>query len=351
MYRSVKVQMLYINTGLIMIGKNKTSEFGGEASLLAEFDVYIHRIRDVVGLPKSHFDHFYFGPLKRFLQRSRHCNKTRVIQHLECVIHALSLRRSIILPLSSDAESINAQKDVWTYVVFVASMTYRVSDLLSFHVLLKNSGSSKAVRWCPFDEAFNGTLVIHDQQPMNVKLYANLIFLSVLFDRHCLKWLYSSIDAFNAVITLSVEPDFREDLGKLILVAHKVKVPADCECVRDVNPSVTNNENFESCTERKSQDGEGVAQDSEFSDWLVASINSSVSNRLISVTKDGYALSDPSIFISYSKQYGGDWRTIKSDFLQKLGDLQRLNNIYFDGSGKSSALVIPIDKVEKLSKL
>ncbi len=161
---------------------------------------------DLSGLPQSHFQTFYKEPLGRFLALTQHSPAEKQHTHLLAVIKALKMRRTLIMPLGADAESISKQKDLWTYAVFVGALMFNAVELFSGKLLYRKKEDTRPCEWSPFDGAVpkGSQYRLVDTQSTSPLMVASI--LPSIFCKQGLSWLYSQVNVFNVAIELAVSP-------------------------------------------------------------------------------------------------------------------------------------------------
>lgn len=78
-----------------------------------------------------------------------HANPGGLLAHtLETVLHALTIRTGYLLPLGASAEVIAAQRDFWTYAVFLAALLHDVGKpMTDLKIQWKRGKTSEPVLW------------------------------------------------------------------------------------------------------------------------------------------------------------------------------------------------------------
>jgi len=308
----------------------------------------VQKIRHHAGTTDLHFDHFYQKPITRLLELTNHCSNRELETHLNAVALALKLRRPIILPIGADAEVINEQRDLWTYVVFTASLMYGSSKLIGRKVIIRNDSLQKNdLRWSPFDEFDTSLMSSSDHGDLGLSIGANLVFLSFIFDRACLTWLYRYTDAFNTVLQLASSPLNSTSLGKLILRCHNSNNDNDerpetpqTEFENQLN-SIDSREKDTAISATDNSDGSLVEKKIEsFRDWIMRHMNSKTTQSIICPTIDGIALADPQAFEQYAKAIRiKNWRHARDQNINSLNLEKIPYPVTFEFNSKRKALL------------
>ncbi len=332
----------------------------------------LSQIRNLTGIPYKHFEFFYLKPLHSFLTLTQHCNQKEVNVHLQSVVRALKLRRSIILPFNSPPEEIHKKKDLWTYAVFICALVYKSSSLISRKVLFKDGLTETYLRWCPFCGAVKPGNKIVLVEPETTFGKSDIIFIPVIFDKYCISWLYQETETYTAVIDLCAAPSPNNQLGQLILTAHQeitideqgadnndtkaVREPADSTSTVLTLPNTLETQPPEkssikhqcsSQTKATTQTGKQTTTDNPLSThaiqtWLKKLIHNGEKPNLICRTLDGWAIADPDTFRAFSKLYNiEDWKALRHTLIDNKQLTQSEYQIPFGASNnKKNALIL-----------
>lgn len=325
-----------------MFRKRKSATEATEYQFIGQvrFQSICDQIHDLSGLPNEHFQLFYKLPLDRFLALTQHCEEQEVLEHFKAVVRSLKKRRSLILPLDSDAESINKQKDLWTYAIFVGALMFNATELIAQQVLYKDH--AEYVKWSPFEPPIPRGRHIRSLGKIAISPYATSLLLPFIFCSRCLSWLYRDPLVFNTALELAHAPNPRSRLGQLITHAHttyrEAQDPASA-LSQDTNaPSET------TATASSNQNPATLEQPNPpaigFRQWLKETIKNNRLPQFICETIEGYAISDPAIFDAYCN--GKSDRNIEDErnaFL-KLNLHKNGPPIKFSGGPKKNALYI-----------
>ncbi len=326
----------------------------------------MNTIRDLSGIPQRHFERFYQVPLVSLLQIATHVNDDELLLHFDSVIVALKLRRSLMLPVGLDAESVNAKRDLWTYGIFVSSLLFGLNRVFAYSVVVAPEHAEKSYRWNPFDPPIPPVCDIAVQKLEPFSKAFNALMMHKLFDNDCITWLCRDLDVFNTVLKLIVTPSPRDVLGSLILTSHGVtpkkgkklhhhqsnKLPISDAGQPDISAEKkveTHQKIISDDAERKKENSaskikgdQGGSDDdtlNEFETWLVDAIKKGTHRGIMCDLSDGVALADPSIFREFMSPK--DFRALKDSFLKRVGPLKQLPKCNFNGGVVGRALVLP----------
>lgn len=253
----------------------------------------VSQLFDLSGLPRPHFERFYKAPLGRFLALTQHHLEEQQ-GHLTAVVNALKMRRTLVLPLGADAESISKQKDLWTYAIFVGALLHQSGKLYSGTVVYKKKGDSTPMEWSPFAGPLpvgsHYRLVdVCEKSPL-----ISLALLPLIFCNDCLFWLYSDIKVFNIALELTVAPRSVERIGELVAKAHSLYTdPRESDRVQTVV-------HFEEGSD-EAQSGVVSETTPTFRQWLKGVIESGRYGDCVLETVNGHAVAEPDIFEQYCK--------------------------------------------------
>ena len=86
-----------------------------------------------------------------------HANVGGLLAHtLETVHHALVLRGGYLLPRNGGAEIIDAQRDYWTYAIFIGALLHDVGKpLTDLRIEMRQPRASEGTRWLPMAGSLN----------------------------------------------------------------------------------------------------------------------------------------------------------------------------------------------------
>lgn len=89
-----------------------------------------------------------------------HANVGGLLAHaLETTYHALVLRAGYLLPRNGGAEIVDAQRDYWTYAVFIGALLHDVGKPMSdLRIEMHRGSASEPTRWLPLAGSLNECL-------------------------------------------------------------------------------------------------------------------------------------------------------------------------------------------------
>lgn len=260
------------------------------------FHPIVQQLNELSGVPPEHFQLLYKAPIERFLALTQFSNSPTPISHLHATVKSLKLRRSLILPLDSDAESINKQKDLWTYAIFVSALMHQSHRLLGYQVLYKESATSPARQWSPFNAPLptGSQYRIVGEKPLSQ--YSAITILPLIFCPQCLSWLYQNVQVFNTTLELIHAPASIPRIGYLI---------TDTHTKNSQKPNNTPQKQPESKTAPAKNEAPltiPAQKTPPFRHWLRKLIAEDHPGYILS-TVNGYAIADPDIFHYYCEQH------------------------------------------------
>lgn len=286
-----------------------------ETDLLARASVkaIIRQLFDLSGLPQAHFQRLYTEPLGRFLALTQHSPVEKQNVHLLAVVKALKMRRALILPLGADAESINKQKDLWTYAVFVGSLLYNSAVLFSGKVVYKKKGETSMSEWSPYSGALPEGSPYRMVDTTSVHPLVISTLLPCIFCTLALGWLYREADVLNVAVQLAVSPESVTRLGELVMNAHNQD--ADLSKSKAIQTTDSADEKWDETTLSDGRDNEH-----DFRQWLKKAIDSGRYGDHIMATVEGNVIAEPDIFDLFCKETGASNPEEQRDrfFVQRL---------------------------------
>lgn len=291
---------------------------GDELAKAPQFIEYLTAIQSLAAIPNEHYSIFYQAPLEKLLAIYQPFPIDTIQLKLSNVINALKLRRSHNLPLGVKPENVREKKDIWTYVIFVAALLYKLPDIIDYTVICKNTRNSKGYqRWNPYlGEITSGyDYIIKSHSTNNNSLMSSTLF-PILFNQQCITWLYSDQDAFHCMLELVLSSNPESTLGQLIINSH-------------------------SQSSQKSH----IGHDLYFLLTEIAKGNidrSDKVNNYISLTHDGYAIAIPDIFNYYGATKKEDAKMIEECFYSLDKHKPSSYKVTFPNIGKKEAILLTI---------
>lgn len=335
---------------------------------LREVSDRVQRIKDLSGLPAIHFERFYQMPILKLVQTLAHVQNEVLLRHLDSIVVALKLRRSLMLPIGLDAESVNAKRDLWTYGIFVSSLLYRLHELLAYTVIVNPSNKTTCFRWNPFDHSISTGVEIAIHKLENYPTSFNAALFPQIFDGACMTWLCRDKDVFDTVLKLIVSPSKGTELGALILKAHGEE-PRETELLASLNPppevedinkpspateiAVEQSESPHiaanqpqknrkaTTTEKHKEINPSDESTHEFERWLDEALCQTSYRNVICELPNGFGLSDPAIFQEFLQQK--ECKFLKRAFIKKYGPFEKVDKLNFGEGRVRRGLVLPLN--------
>lgn len=298
---------------------DKVAATGSELAENIHYSDYIKEIQSLVALPNEYYSTFYKLPLENFLAIYQPCDIDLIQLKLKNVIKALKLRRPHNLPFEVKPEDVKGYKDIWTYVIFIAALLYKIPDLTEYAIAYKKPDIDNAYKmWNPFTGAITpGYVYIVKNNSNKYKNLAPLTLLPLLLSHECTSWLYSDSAAFNCMLELSISPDPESILGSLII---------------DSNNQYN----------QKNHIGH------ELYFLLTEVMNKNIDrydkiHNYICQTNDGYAIATPDIFNYYSASTNVESKVIEECFYSLNLYKKPAYKVTFPNIGKKDAVIL-LDK-------
>jgi len=296
--------------------ENKLAVSGNLLSKKLEYVDLLKEIQSLVALPEEYYSIFYTLPLENFLALYQLCNVDKVQLKLKNIIKALKLRRTHNLPFGVKPEDVKGYKDIWTYVIFVASLLYKIPDITEYSAVHKSPEVNSAYKvWNPYSGAIKSgdSYIVRP----NSNIYKNLTpltLLPILFDQHCTAWLYSDLDAFNCMLTLAISPEPKNILGRLIIDSNN-----------------------------QSNQEKHIGHDLYF--LLIEAVKKNIVssdkiNNYVCRTNDGHAIAIPDIFNYYSVNRKVSSAVIEECFYSLEKHRKSSYKVTFPNIGKKEAIIL-----------
>ena len=323
----------------------------------------IERLSTLVAVPEDHFTALYLTPINNILYRSQNlpmfgADSTSPLSSFkfQCILNGMKIRESRILPKDIDAERINAEKDIWRYVVFISLLMFGIGPTLtSRNIEYFDRFPNNTVNWNPYGKPMPlGSKYLFSAEKRQPEHSSSLTFLPLVFQPNSLSWLMKNSLAYNTTLNSIAHPQNEDMISDIIKEAYQLEDPTNNGNDQQVNPLAETN----SPTQKE--------LGGKFYSWL----NGSVNNGHLTVDEpDSYVfrkgkqvgLLTPNIFQYYASLQNLDWNAVQKGFL-KLGlheinqsDNTPIHKIKFPSKKReSNCILIPISfkprqKPEKLS--
>lgn len=204
-------------------GENKVFPIHKAAQLLApeKRQTIIERYRDIVLLPKSHFDVLYAQAIQNFAEFVQYLPETRygpyachggLLDHgLERAELALSLCRAYLMP-TDVAEQENVQEQaIWLYAVFTVALLRDVGMIYEqFNVSLCETDGRYIKTWLPYEGAMVGQADFYQytfetERYYHIRRSGAFFLVEQLLPKDGLKWLASDKAIFDAWLAMLIE--------------------------------------------------------------------------------------------------------------------------------------------------
>lgn len=214
------------------------------ATLLHPHRPQLAAIRQLVGVPRAHWEAFYatvFEAYAGFVQQlpaseaHHHAGPGGMLAHgLEVVREALKLRRGRLLPSGAAAEELAARQDLWTYATATAALLHDIGKpVTDQRVRLYDQQGRELGQWDPwagplslggnwYRVAFvrERRYRFHEQVPP--------LLVRFILPQRGLSWLASDADVFAAwLAAISGDADQAGVLGELVHQADGLSVVSD----------------------------------------------------------------------------------------------------------------------------
>lgn len=256
----------------------------------------IRAIRRKVGIDPQRFDAMYIVPIQRFCelvqlipasQAYHHAFPGGLIVHtLTVVEYAIQERRKHTLPLASEPEIIEAQKNLWTFAVFVAALLHDMGKAVTMvnYINLKNERALSPLAGTLSAQGVNNyTITFKPSRYYSLHERLGIAFLYHVFDSLCLDFLTQNLDVFSEVLGyIGNDAQSWGSIGEIVRTADSLSTAEDLR----INPELKGSRKFFG------------ANLENFGERVMRTIRLLIQDRLLGVNRPGAAL-----FISSDRRY------------------------------------------------
>ena len=198
-------------------------------------------IRRKVAIDPQRFEAMYGKPIAKYCetvqllpasQAHHHAYPGGLIVHTLSVIeYAINERQKYTLPLASEPEVIEAQKNLWTYAVFVAALLHDIGKALTMawyidaaQDKIRNPAAGTLLQ----QGCKHYTLKFRPTQHYQLHERLGLLFLPQLLDSISLDYLTRDLDIFSEVLGyVSADRASWGSIGAIVSTADQMSVAAD----------------------------------------------------------------------------------------------------------------------------
>lgn len=202
-------------------------------------------LRHLVGVPQAHWSALYQPLLTAYAafvqglpasEAHHHSEAGGMLTHgLQAVLHALTLRRGVLLPSGASAEELAEKQDIWTYATATAALLHDIGKPLCDQQVMLFDGTGKTLgQWDALGGAMAAPATFYESSFRRGRRYRLHARLPLLLAHHIvpaagLRWLSADLDVFEAwLATLAGGDDeLAGELGKLVRSADGLSVAAD----------------------------------------------------------------------------------------------------------------------------
>ncbi|RKW16079.1 MAG: hypothetical protein D8H94_06095, partial [Cardiobacterium sp.] len=198
-------------------------------------------IRRKVAIDPQRFEAMYGKPIAKYCetvqllpasQAHHHAYPGGLIVHTLSVIeYAINERQKYTLPLASEPEVIEAQKNLWTYAVFVAALLHDIGKALTMawyidaaQDKIRNPAAGTLLQ----QGCKHYTLKFRPTQHYHLHERLGLLFLPQLLDSISMDYLTRDLDIFSEVLGyVSADRASWGSIGAIVSTADQMSVAAD----------------------------------------------------------------------------------------------------------------------------
>lgn len=248
----------------------------------------IRAIRRKVGIDPQRFDAMYIVPIQRFCelvqlipasQAYHHAFPGGLIVHtLTVVEYAIQERRKHTLPLASEPEIIEAQKNLWTFAVFVAALLHDIGKAVTMinYINLKDGRALSPLAGTLKAQSVNNyTITFKPSRYYSLHERLGIAFLYHVFDCLCLDFLTQNLDVFAEVLGyIANDAQSWGSIGEIVRTADSLSTAEDLR----INPELKGSRKFFG------------ANLENFGERVMRTIRLLIQDRLLSINRPGAAL-------------------------------------------------------------
>ena len=216
----------------------------GASALLQPHRPQLAAIRQLVGVPRAHWEAFYATTLEAYAgfvqqfpasEAHHHAGPGGMMAHgLEVVVEALKLRRGRLLPSGAAAEELATRQDLWTYATATGALLHDLGKpVTDQRVRLYDRQGRELGPWDPWAgplptvAGWYRVEFVRERRHRFHELVPPLLVHFILPQRG-LSWLASDPEVFAAwLATLSGDADQAGVLGELVHQADGLSVASD----------------------------------------------------------------------------------------------------------------------------
>lgn len=214
------------------------------ATLLQPHHPQLAAIRQLVGVPRAHWETFYatgFEAYAGFVQQlpaseaHHHAGPGGMLAHgLEVVREALKLRRGRLLPSGAAAEELATRQDLWTYATATAALLHDIGKPVTDQLVRLYDRQGRELGWwdpwagpLSLDGNWYRVVFVRDRRHRFHEQVPPLLVRFILPQRG-LSWLASDAEVFAVwLATISGDADQAGVLGELVHQADGLSVASD----------------------------------------------------------------------------------------------------------------------------
>lgn len=213
-------------------------------TLLQPHQSLLHTIRQLVGVPRAHWDTLYgtvFEAYALFVQQlpaseaHHHAGPSGMLRHgLEVVREVLKLRRGRLLPPGAAAERLVTCHDLWTYATATAALLHDLGKPVTDQwVRLYDKQDRQLGRWNPWNGPMSGQAAWYRVEFVRERRYrlheqVPPLLVHFVLPPRGLNWLASDVEVFRAwLATIGGNAEQAGVIGELVQQADGVSVASD----------------------------------------------------------------------------------------------------------------------------
>ena len=202
----------------------------------------LRSIRRKVGIDPKRYEYMYAAPIAKYCELVQLLPASQAYHHAYhggLIVHTLSVVENAIyernryeLPLASEPEVIEAQKNLWTYAVFVAALLHDIGKVMTMVYFIDRDGQQRIINPAAGSLLQQGvkTYALQFRETRHYRLHERLglLFMAQLLDAISMDFLTRDLDIFGEVLGyINADEAAWGSVGAIVRTADQMSVEAD----------------------------------------------------------------------------------------------------------------------------
>lgn len=202
----------------------------------------LRSIRRKVGIDPKRYEYMYAAPIAKYCELVQLLPASQAYHHAYhggLIVHTLSVvenaiyeRNRYVLPLASEPEVIEAQKNLWTYAVFVAALLHDIGKVMTMVYFIDRDGQQRIINPAAGSLLQQGvkTYALQFRESRHYRLHEQLglLFMAQLLDAISMDFLTRDLDIFGEVLGyINADEAAWGSVGAIVRTADQMSVEAD----------------------------------------------------------------------------------------------------------------------------